>query len=85
MEKLPTDIINVLFEIKKVRNSLAHEFDRDISTDDINSIYKKLSSSNQKEVKNMFKDIKGRKEKLINIFIFILKILFTVKMSSKHN
>lgn len=33
----------------------------------------------------MFKDIKGRKEKLINIFIFILKILFTVKMSSKHN
>ncbi|HDR7670755.1 TPA: DUF4145 domain-containing protein, partial [Bacillus wiedmannii] len=36
LEKLPTDIINVLFEIKKVRNSLAHEFDRDISTDDIN-------------------------------------------------
>ncbi|MEZ2322823.1 DUF4145 domain-containing protein [Bacillus tropicus] len=85
LEKLPTDIINVLFEIKKVRNSLAHEFDRDISTDDINSIYKKLSSSNQKEVKNMFKDIKGRKEKLINIFIFILKILFSVKMFSKHN
>lgn len=85
LEKLPTDIINVLFEIKKVRNSLAHEFDRDISTDDINSIYKKLSSSNQKEVKNMFKEIKGRKEKLINIFIFILKVLFKVKMSSKHN
>ncbi|HFJ9441195.1 TPA: DUF4145 domain-containing protein [Bacillus albus] len=85
LEKLPTNIINVLFEIKKVRNSLAHEFDRDISTDDINSIFKKLSSSNQKEVKNMFKDIKGRKEKLINIFIFILKVLFKVKMSSKHN
>ncbi|MFB5583576.1 DUF4145 domain-containing protein [Bacillus albus] len=85
LKKLPTDIINVLFEIKKVRNSLAHEFDRNISTDDINSIYKKLSSSNQKEVKNMFKEIKGRKVKLINIFIFILKVLFKFKMSSKHN
>ncbi|MGX7632591.1 hypothetical protein ACWOMK_27930 [Bacillus thuringiensis] len=85
LDKLSTDIINALFEMKNVRNSLAHEFDRDISTDDINSIYAKLSSKNQKEVKNMFKDIQGEKEELINIFIFILKVLFKVKMSSKHN
>ncbi|PED47354.1 MULTISPECIES: DUF4145 domain-containing protein [Bacillus] len=85
LDKLSTDIINALFEMKNVRNSLAHEFNRDISTDDINSIYAKLSSKNQKEVKNMFKDIQGEKEELINIFIFILKVLFKVKMSSKHN
>ncbi|MGA5696782.1 DUF4145 domain-containing protein [Bacillus bombysepticus] len=85
LDKLSKDIIDVLFEVKKVRNSLAHKFDREVSNDDINSIYKNLSFRNQREVKSMFKDIKSRKEKLINIFILILKILFKVKMSSKHN
>ncbi|MFK4292938.1 hypothetical protein [Bacillus sp. RC250] len=62
LNKISIDIINVLFEMKKIRNSLAHEFARDISNDDINSIYKKLSSKNQKGFKSMFKDIKGEKK-----------------------